>query len=166
MTRAYIGIGSNLAGPTQQVRDALSALAGLPESCLAGQSLLYRTPPVGPQDQPDFINAVAALDTALSPLALLDALQALEQAAGRQRLRHWGERTLDLDLLLYGAEVINHPRLTVPHPHLAERGFVLVPLAELAPDLTLPDGRSVLTLAAHCARHGIAPLDAGSDLTV
>ena len=155
MIRAYVGLGSNLAEPAAQVRQAIAALAALPQTTLAGSSPLYRTAPVGPQDQPDFINAVAAIDTALAPLDLLDALQALEQAAGRQRLRHWGERTLDLDLLLYGDEQIRHPRLTVPHPHMAERAFVLVPLAALAPGLILPDGRAVTDLLRRCNQDGV-----------
>lgn len=155
MIRAYIGLGSNLADPAGQIRDAFRALASLPQSRLAGQSPLYRSAPVGPQDQPDFINAVAALDTALSPLALLDALQGLEQAAGRERRRHWGERTLDLDLLLYGDQHIASPRLTVPHPHLHERAFVLVPLAALAPDLHLPDGQPVTYWLARCNQNDV-----------
>ncbi|MCK0537967.1 2-amino-4-hydroxy-6-hydroxymethyldihydropteridine diphosphokinase [Alcanivorax quisquiliarum] len=155
MIRAYIGLGSNLADPVAQVRAALRALTALPHSRLAGQSPLYRSAPVGPQDQPDFINAVAALDTSLPPLALLDALQALEQAAGRERLRPWGERTLDLDLLLYGDQHIATPRLTVPHPHLHERAFVLVPLAALAPDLRLPDGQPITHWLAQCNRDDV-----------
>ena len=132
MTLAYIGLGSNLGNPTAQVRQALGELAGLPLSTLVAQSSLYATPPVGPQDQPDFINAVAVIKTALSPLALLDQLQALEQRHRRQRLRHWGPRTLDLDLLLYGQQAIERPRLKVPHPYMHERAFVLVPLVEVA----------------------------------
>ncbi len=167
MIRAYVGLGSNLAEPAAQVRQAIAALAALPQTTLAGSSPLYRTAPVGPQDQPDFINAVAALDTALAPLDLLDALQAVEQAAGRERLRHWGERTLDLDLLLYGDAQIRHPRLTVPHPHMTERAFVLVPLAALAPDLQLPDGRAVTELLRQCNQDGVWYHEAGqSDVSL
>lgn len=167
MIRAYVGLGSNLAEPAAQVRQAIAALAALPQTTLAGSSPLYRTAPVGPQDQPDFINAVAALDTALAPLDLLDALQAVEQAAGRERLRHWGERTLDLDLLLYGDAQIRHPRLTVPHPHMTERAFVLVPLAALAPDLQLPDGRAVTELLQQCNQDGVWYHEAGqSDVSL
>lgn len=161
MIRAYIGLGSNLADPASQVRDAFRALAQLPGSHLAGQSPLYRSAPVGPQDQPDFINAVAALDTTLPPLALLDALQALEQAAGRERLRHWGERTLDLDLLLYGSQQISTPRLTVPHPHMLERAFVLVPLAALAPDVRLPGGQPITPYLAQCNQNDVWCYDDG-----
>ncbi len=130
-TRTYIGLGSNLEHPEAQVQRALTALAALPLCQLVACSSLYATPPVGPQDQPDFINAVACLDTRLSPLALLDQLQALEQRHRRRRLRHWGPRTLDLDLLLYGERVIQQPRLSVPHPHMHTRAFVIVPLDEL-----------------------------------
>ncbi|TVP45925.1 MAG: 2-amino-4-hydroxy-6-hydroxymethyldihydropteridine diphosphokinase [Halomonas sp.] len=132
---AYIGLGSNIASPIEQVRQALSELATLPLCRLVASSSIYASRPVGPQDQPDFINAVAALETRLSPLALLDQLQALEQQHRRQRQRHWGPRTLDLDLLLYGDSQINTPRLSVPHPHMTARAFVLAPLAEIAPSL-------------------------------
>lgn len=133
----YIGLGSNLASPIEQVRQALEGLATLPLSRLVISSSLYASRPVGPQDQPDFINAVAALETRLSPLALLDQLQALEQQHRRRRQRHWGPRTLDLDLLLYGNELIETPRLSVPHPQMTARAFVLAPLAEIAPSLNL-----------------------------
>jgi 2-amino-4-hydroxy-6-hydroxymethyldihydropteridine diphosphokinase len=134
---AYIGLGSNLASPIEQVRQALNELATLPLCRLVASSSLYASRPLGPQDQPDFINAVAALETRLSPLALLDQLQALEQQHRRRRQRHWGPRTLDLDLLLYGNEHINAPRLRVPHPQMASRAFVLAPLTEIAPSLNL-----------------------------
>lgn len=134
---AYIGLGSNLVSPVEQVRQALTGLAGLPLSRLVIASSLYATRPVGPQDQPDFINAVAALETSLSPLALLDQLQALEQQHRRRRQRHWGPRTLDLDLLVYGDQHIETPRLCIPHRQMTRRAFVLAPLAEIAPALLL-----------------------------
>ncbi|RUR41168.1 2-amino-4-hydroxy-6-hydroxymethyldihydropteridine diphosphokinase [Vreelandella populi] len=137
LSLAYIGLGSNLENPITQVRQAISELATLPLSQMHGTSSLYASRPVGPQDQPDFINAVVALKTQLSPLALLDQLQGLEQRHRRQRERPWGPRTLDLDLLLYGQEAISHPRLSVPHPHMQARAFVLAPLAELDASLTL-----------------------------
>ncbi|RUR28964.1 2-amino-4-hydroxy-6-hydroxymethyldihydropteridine diphosphokinase [Vreelandella nanhaiensis] len=137
LSLVYIGLGSNLENPITQVRQAISELATLPLSQMHGVSSLYASRPVGPQDQPDFINAVVALKTQLSPLALLDQLQSLEQRHRRQRERHWGPRTLDLDLLLYGQETISHPRLSVPHPHMQARAFVLAPLAELDASLTL-----------------------------
>ncbi|MDN6322494.1 MAG: 2-amino-4-hydroxy-6-hydroxymethyldihydropteridine diphosphokinase [Halomonas sp.] len=134
---AYIGLGSNLASPIEQVREALNELAALPQSRLVAASSLYASRPVGPQDQPDFINAVAALETRLSPLALLDQLQALEQQHRRRRQQHWGPRTLDLDLLLYANDHIDMPRLRVPHPHMTARAFVIAPLAEIAPSIQL-----------------------------
>jgi 2-amino-4-hydroxy-6-hydroxymethyldihydropteridine diphosphokinase len=143
----YVGLGSNLEDPVAQVRRALEALGGLPLTERIAVSRLYASRPVGPQDQPDFINAVAHLRTRLSPLAMLDQLQALEQRHGRVRRRHWGPRTLDLDLLLYGDERLELPRLRVPHPEMTARSFVLLPLAELSPQLQLPDGRSVAALA-------------------
>lgn len=142
-TRCYIGLGSNLQDPEAQIDQALDALALLPDSRLTAVSSLYRSAPLGPSDQPDYLNAVAMFDTRLAALALLDALQAIEQQQGRVRERHWGPRTIDLDLLLYGAEQIDLPRLQVPHPQMLLRSFVLVPLAELAPGLHLPDGSSL-----------------------
>jgi 2-amino-4-hydroxy-6-hydroxymethyldihydropteridine diphosphokinase len=113
-------------------------------------SSLYSSQPQGPADQPDFINAVACLETQLEPHALLDALQALEQSHQRVRVQHWGPRTLDLDLLLYGAQTIDTERLSVPHPWLGKRSFVLHPLAEIAPDLRLPSGESIESLLPLC----------------
>lgn len=144
---AYIGLGSNLAGPVRQVERALDELDGLPLTRRLARSPLYRSRPVGPQDQPDFVNAVASVTTRLSPLALLDQLQALEQRHRRVRQRHWGPRTLDLDLLLFDTRHLASARLTLPHPGLLERAFVLIPLAGIAPNLVL-DGIS----AAHRAR--------------
>jgi len=144
--RCYIGLGSNLENPRQQVEDAFEELAGLSHCELVARSSIYRSDPVGPQDQPDFINAVAALDTTLEAHALLDELQRLEQQHRRVRERHWGPRTLDLDLLLYGDQTINTERLTVPHAFMCERTFVLWPLAEIAPELELPHGQSLSQL--------------------
>ncbi|MET0088844.1 MAG: 2-amino-4-hydroxy-6-hydroxymethyldihydropteridine diphosphokinase [Candidatus Thiodiazotropha sp.] len=139
-TTVYIGLGSNLENPRQQVIDALDELNGLEECHVLRCSSLYRTRPVGPQDQPDFINAVAALTTRLEPHALLDALQAIEQRHGRVCSgEHWGPRTLDLDLLLYGEQQIDTSRLQVPHPEMTRRAFVLVPLREIAEEaLSIP----------------------------
>lgn len=141
MALVYIGLGANLSQPQQQVKQALSELALLPSSTLLKQSSLYHSKPVGPQDQPDYVNAVALLETDLAALDLLDALQQLEQDHGRIRKRHWGERTLDLDILLIDDQVISLERLQVPHPHAHHRSFVLVPLSEITPDLTFPDGK-------------------------
>lgn len=155
---AYIGLGSNLDDPIRQVEQALDELSRLPLCRRATRSSLYASKPVGPQDQPDFVNAVAVIETRLSPLALLDQLQALEQRHSRRRLRHWGPRTLDLDLLLYDDARLDIPRLQVPHPELARRGFVLLPLAEIAPTLYLPDGRAIATLAAEHGQDGLRRL--------
>lgn len=144
--RCYIGLGSNLDTPKQHVLDAFEELARLEQCTMIARSSLYRSDPVGPQDQPDFINAVIALNTTLAPHALLDELQRLEQQHCRVRERHWGPRTLDLDLLLYGEQVINTERLTVPHAFMYERTFVLWPLAEIAPELGLPDGHNLSQL--------------------
>jgi 2-amino-4-hydroxy-6-hydroxymethyldihydropteridine diphosphokinase len=158
-TRAFVGLGSNLNDPASQLRSAIEALRRLPQSRVTAVSHLYRSTPMGPAEQPDYINAVAMLDTRLPALALLDALQAIEQAQGRVRgPERWGPRTLDLDLLLYGSERLDQPRLQVPHPGLAERSFVLYPLAELAPELVLPDGRSLAQLLAVCPRDGLQKL--------
>lgn len=145
---AWIGLGSNLDQPRQQILTALEDLAALPLTTIRARSSLYSSRPVGPQDQPDFINAVAVLNTRLSPLALLDQLQALEQRHRRVRERHWGPRTLDLDLLLYDDQVLNLPRLVVPHPWLGERAFVVHPMLEIAPDLRLPEGQRLNQLPA------------------
>ncbi len=160
MARVYIGLGSNLAEPRQQLRGALDALARIPNSQLAVVSSLYLSDPLGPADQPRYNNAVAALDTSLSPLALLDALQAIELAQGRERkAERWGPRTLDLDILLFGNRLISEPRLTVPHYHMHARAFVLYPLAEIAPaELKLADGRTLTELLAACPFEGLERL--------
>ena len=143
----YVGLGSNLQNPREQVRQALQELGQLPRTRLDRHSSLYRSAPLGPQDQPDYVNAVACLATELAPLPLLDALQAIEQAHGRVRDRHWGARTLDLDILLYGDRVIDLPRLQVPHPQMHRRSFVLKPLLEIAPGLAVPGRGPVAELA-------------------
>lgn len=135
---AYIGLGSNLDDPVQQVRTAFQELDQIPETRLIRTSSLYRSDPVGPAGQPDYINAVAELETTLAALALLRALQSIEQNHRRVRLERWGPRTLDLDLLIYSDQRVNEPDLIVPHPMIAERAFVLYPLAEIAPDLLIP----------------------------
>lgn len=143
MATCYIGIGANLDNPSQQIKLAIDALSQLPQSHLLAVSSIYGSKPLGPQDQPDYQNAVAKIVTELEPLALLDALQAIERKQGRIKLRHWGERCIDLDILLYEQQLISHPRLTVPHAELKKRSFVIIPLREIAPDLVLPDGCSV-----------------------
>lgn len=161
-TIAAIGVGSNLDDPAAQVASGLHALAELAESRLLHQSALYATPPMGPPDQPDYVNAVALIATRLSPLALLDALQAIENAHHRVRERRWGPRTLDLDLLSYGNLVLSHPRLILPHPGLASRAFVVIPLLEIAPDLCLPGLPALATLAAALSTHPIRRMEGAS----
>lgn len=157
--RAYIGLGSNLATPLAQLHSALAALAALPHSSLRAHSSFYASDPLGPPDQPRYVNAVAALDTKLSPLALLDALQAIEQDQGRTRkAERWGPRTLDLDILLFGDLQLDEPRLTVPHYHMHARAFVLYPLAEIASQLRLPDGRALTELLDACPYVGLERL--------
>lgn len=159
MERVYIGLGSNLATPIEQLRSALAALAALPQTDLIAQSSFYSSDPLGPADQPRYVNAVAALDTELSPLALLDALQTIELEQGRTRkAERWGPRTLDLDILLFGERLLDEPRLTVPHYHMHARAFVLYPLAEIAPDLKLPDGRALTELLGACPYAGLERL--------
>jgi 2-amino-4-hydroxy-6-hydroxymethyldihydropteridine diphosphokinase len=153
--QAYIGLGSNLAEPVQQIRHALQALAKLPATTLLSDSGLFKSAPMGPQDQPDYINAAALLETDLPALELLDQLQAIEQQQGRVRLRHWGERTLDLDILLYGNEIIQDARLNVPHIGLAEREFVLYPLQKITPDLVVPGKGKLSDMIKACAKTGI-----------
>lgn len=155
MTECHIGLGANLDDPVARLNEALRWLEALDTTRILDVSPFYRTTPVGPQDQPDFINAVARLETSLAPLALLDALQACELRAGRVRSRHWGPRTLDLDLLLYGDLVLDEPRLLVPHPRIGERAFVLVPLHDVSPDLVLPGGEHVAELRQRCANDGV-----------
>ena len=160
MIDCYVGLGSNLERPRAQVGAAIEQLRQLPESRLLGQSSLYRSQPIGPRDQPEFVNAVVRLETGLSPLTLLDRLQALEAVHGRVRGgERWGPRTLDLDLLLYGDQVMDHPRLQLPHPRLAERRFALEPLVELNPELTLPDGRALRALLDQCSDQAVARID-------
>lgn len=144
MTLAYIAIGSNLSSPLEQVNAAVQALSEIPQSRLVKVSAFYRTPPLGPQDQPDYLNAAVVLETSLDAETLLDNTQRIELQQGRQRkAERWGPRTLDLDIMLFGDEVINTERLTVPHYDMKNRGFMLWPLWEVAPELTFPNGESL-----------------------
>ncbi|MFI8480914.1 2-amino-4-hydroxy-6-hydroxymethyldihydropteridine diphosphokinase [Pseudomonas sp. NPDC078700] len=162
MERVYIGLGSNLATPQQQLVAALAALGEIEQTRLVAQSSFYASDPLGPADQPRYLNAVAALDTQLTPLQLLDALQAIELGQGRERKeQRWGPRTLDLDILLFGQQLLNEPRLVVPHYHMHARAFVLYPLAEIAPALQLPDGRILQDLLAACPFEGLERLPSG-----
>jgi 2-amino-4-hydroxy-6-hydroxymethyldihydropteridine diphosphokinase len=147
MNKVYIALGSNLANPQAQLTAALQALNALSDSRLTAVSSFYQSKPLGPQDQPDYVNAVVCLETSLAPLVLLDELQRIEHEQGRVRLRRWGERTLDLDILLYADHIIQSERLTVPHYDMHQREFVIIPLVEIAPHLVLPNGQSIQTLA-------------------
>lgn len=158
MITAYIALGSNLNTPIEQLNSALNAIENLPQTKLLAVSSFYQSKPLGPQDQPDYVNAVAKIETALSALDLLDALQRIENEQGRVRLRRWGERTLDLDILLYGNEMIQHERLTVPHYDMHNREFVIVPLAEISPDLVLPNGTKLAELAGQFTHHEMKKL--------
>ncbi|MBR9909527.1 MAG: 2-amino-4-hydroxy-6-hydroxymethyldihydropteridine diphosphokinase [Gammaproteobacteria bacterium] len=161
-TPAYIALGSNLDNPWAQVNQALAALAAIPHSRLLAQSCWYRSEAMGPVEQPDFINGVALLETGLQPHALLDQLQAIEASQKRVRDVHWGPRTLDLDLLLYGDQVISSERLQVPHPGLGQRNFVLYPLADISPQLTLPSGESLASLLRQCGASGLTRINHSS----
>lgn len=156
--RVYIGLGSNLAEPAEQLRNALDALDKAEGTRLAAVSGFYASDSLLP-GQPRYTNAVAALDTTLEPLQLLDALQAIENDQGRVRQERWGPRTLDLDVLLFGQQVLDSPRLKVPHYHMHARPFVLYPLAELVPaDFVLADGRSLAQMLAACPFSGLERL--------
>ncbi|MDR9889412.1 2-amino-4-hydroxy-6-hydroxymethyldihydropteridine diphosphokinase [Pseudenterobacter timonensis] len=144
MTLAYIAIGSNLASPLEQVNAAVQALGEIPQSRVIAVSAYYRTPPLGPQDQPDYLNAAVALETALDAETLLNHTQRIELQQGRVRkAERWGPRTLDLDIMLFGNEVIHTDRLTIPHYDMKNRGFMLWPLFEVAPHLVFPDGETL-----------------------
>jgi len=159
--RAYVGLGSNLEDPLQQVTRAMAALETLPATCCVARSSLYRSRPLGGTVQPDYINAVVLLETRLAAHELLQALQAIEKRQGR--VRHtgvrWEPRTLDLDLLLYGDERFSDSQLTVPHPELLRREFVLYPLFEVDPDLAIPGAGSLRDCLQHCPRQSLQRME-------
>jgi len=156
MITAYIAVGSNLADPVSQANLAIEMLKSLPRSTFIATSQLYSSTPMGPQNQPDYINAVVAIKTELTPIELLDCTQKIELEQGRVRKdERWGPRTLDLDIVLYGNEVIDSERLTVPHYGMKEREFVLYPLAEIAPSLQLPDGTELTELLKIVDKNGL-----------
>jgi 2-amino-4-hydroxy-6-hydroxymethyldihydropteridine diphosphokinase len=155
---AYIGVGSNLGDSRARVLAAFEALAAVPRTRLIARSRLYRTRPFGPVQQGDFINAVAGVLTQLPAPALLQAMRGIESAAGRVRAERWGPRTLDLDLLVHGTGRIATAELVVPHPGIAQRGFVLAPLAEIAPTLDVPGMGRVEVLLRALAEDGIAEI--------
>jgi 2-amino-4-hydroxy-6-hydroxymethyldihydropteridine diphosphokinase len=156
----YIGIGSNLDNPIDHVMRGLRELGQIPDTEHVAHSSLYVGPPMGSSHQPDYVNAVARLRTALNPLVLLDDLLAIERAHGRVRTgEHWGPRTLDLDILLYGDCQIDSARLVVPHPGLSERAFVLYPLQELIGDIEVPGQGRLSALIARCPRGDLRRLE-------
>lgn len=157
MAKVFIGIGSNLSSPIEQVQRAIATLKTLEHSQFIKSSSIYGSKPMGPQDQPDYINAVAQIETTLSPLELLDKLQAIELAFGRERIKgnRWGARIIDLDILLIDDLVIDSERLTVPHYGMQEREFVLLPLVEIEPNLILPDGSNLQTLSNNIDPNGL-----------
>jgi 2-amino-4-hydroxy-6-hydroxymethyldihydropteridine diphosphokinase len=155
---AFIALGSNLGDPATQLRSAVDALRNLRHSSVIAVSPAYRNPAIGPGAQPDYLNAVVALTTTLPAHDLLHALQDIEHRHGRRRDVRWGARTLDLDLALYGDATIATPELQVPHPRMLERNFVLYPLFDLAPELILPDGRSLRSCLDACSAQGLTRL--------
>jgi 2-amino-4-hydroxy-6-hydroxymethyldihydropteridine diphosphokinase len=155
---AYIGLGSNLDKPELQITQAQQEIAALAGVDALKISSLYASSPMGPQDQPDYVNAVMSVTTTLSPMALLHALQTIENTHGRVRERRWGARTLDLDILLYGDAQINLPELTVPHPGIAQRAFVLLPLRDCAPDLVIPGLGHLDRVIEGCPLNGVQKL--------
>lgn len=167
MSRVFISLGSNLEDPPSQLARACEALSALPNSCLMGVSPHYWTAPVGDPDQSEFLNAVAELETGLEPRELLSELQRIEAEQGRARdaERRWCPRTLDLDLLLFDHAILRAPDLVVPHPRMAQRAFVLVPLADLAPDLQVPAQGRVCDLLARVDRSGVRAAELPVDAT-
>lgn len=155
---AYIGLGSNLQNPIEQIHAARAAINALSQIKEQAFSSLYQSLPMGPQDQPDYVNAVMAVATDLSPIELLRRLQTIENNSGRVRGERWGARTLDLDIVLYGDQVLDLPDLTVPHLGLTERAFVLYPLYEIAPQLIIPTKGKLVDLLANCPLAGLKRL--------
>jgi 2-amino-4-hydroxy-6-hydroxymethyldihydropteridine diphosphokinase len=157
--RVYVGLGSNLEDPVAQVLEAVEELEMIPDSILVQRSSLYRGKPMGPADQPDYVNAVVAMDTLLSAGDFLQALTRIEDLQGRERAgEKWGPRIIDLDLLMYGKQKINTPDLTVPHPGMHERDFVIVPLAEVAGDVNIPGQGRLTQLINNCENHSLRKL--------
>jgi 2-amino-4-hydroxy-6-hydroxymethyldihydropteridine diphosphokinase len=156
MIDVYIGLGSNLTLPEKQIQAAYASLARLPDTVLIKCSSLYKSQPMGPQDQPDYVNAVALIETALSPESLLQHTQLIENQQGRiRKASRWGPRTLDLDMLLFGLQRIDNEHLTVPHSGMKQREFVLYPLFEIAPNLILPCGEKLADLVMTCPINGL-----------
>lgn len=166
MVRCFVALGSNLDNPLQQVELAVDALRRLPHSTVVAVSPWYQSAAVGPGEQADYINGVLALDTELDPHPLLVALQAIESERGRVRGERWAARTLDLDLLLYGDTTLQTVQLTLPHPRITERQFVMLPLLAIAPDIALPDGRRVAEISRQLGAQAVRLVDAASSPTM
>lgn len=156
----FIGLGSNLGDSCQLIAAAVEQIKHFPQTRVTGLSPLYRSKPVGPQDQPDFVNGVVRITTQLPPEELLTALQNIEQNLGRIKKRHWGERTIDLDILLYGSECYQSPSLCIPHREMHRRDFVLRPLLDLTPELSMPDGIAAAHYLATCDDNQLTPISA------
>lgn len=162
-TTVYIGLGSNLDRPAEQIKAALSALSQLEGSQSLRCAPWYSSVAIGPGDQPNYVNTVASIETTLAPEALLDELQLIEKHQGRQRNVRWGARTLDLDILLYGNDTVTTERLTIPHPEMPQRSFVLQPLADLAPQLRLPRNVALSELLSRCDTSDLYQLTTADD---
>lgn len=159
--RIYLGLGSNLEMPMAQLKAARIAISNVNGITEVAFSSLYRSPPMGSQNQPDYVNAVMAIETNLKPLELLATTQQIENEHGRVRNERWGARTLDIDILVFGDEVLNLPDLIVPHYGISERAFVLYPLFEIAPDLVIPSHGKLADLVVHCPLNGLERLSDG-----
>ncbi len=158
--KAFLGLGSNLNSPSRQIKAALKAIAKLPGTQLVCCAPWYQSIAIGPGSQPRYINTVVEIDTVLKPRALLQVLQQVEKRQGRKRIVRWGPRTLDIDILLYAKQTLKTQQLQIPHPRLGERNFVLYPMADIAPELSLPDGTPLAKLLANCSPEGIVRLSA------
>lgn len=158
MASVFIGLGGNLADPVEQLKIAINSIEQLEATQLVCCSQFYGSTPLGPEDQPDFVNAVCQIETELLPDVLLAALQTIEKTQGRIKKRHWGERLIDLDILLYDNQAILSEHLTIPHVEIANRDFVLIPLAEISPSLVIPSKGSVEALISNLSETYLKPL--------
>lgn len=159
MAEAFIALGSNLGNREDEIIRAIREVNALPRTRVTGISRFYSNPPMGPKDQPDYLNGAVRIETALSPLSLLDALQGIEKSHGRVKTRRWGERCIDLDIALFGNAVINEERLTVPHLGIEQRDFVLRPLLDIDPDLRLPSGEKVSDLLSELDQSSLTEVE-------
>jgi len=165
VTVCFIGLGSNLEQPLEQIKQALRGINAADHITITMVSPFYQSTAIGPGEQPDYINAVIEASTTLNPYQLLETLQGIENQQGRERTIRWGARTIDLDILLFGDLTISEHELTIPHPRLKERNFVLYPLYDIAPELSLTDGTSIASLLNYCNKEGLKPLPSDSTIT-